>query len=106
REAVLSHSFDVDADADRGDFRFARWRINPDAGLLFDALTGDAVVAQCGDQHAFQLADVADDVAAERVAGKLDDGVADQLPRSVIGDVAAAIGAEQFDAAPGAFFGG
>ncbi len=57
----------------------------------------DAVVADRPNQHVFEIAHVAVDVAAIRV--QVDDRIADDLAGPVIGDVAAAAGFENLDAA-------
>src|SRR5512138_1900550 len=70
---------------------------DPDAGESFDAPGVDAVVARGTNQHVFEVADVAVDVAAIRP--EIDDGIPDDLAGSVVGDVAAASGLVHLDAA-------
>src|SRR5262245_22032377 len=82
-----------DADADRRKLVAA----DPDAGESFDAPGVDAVVARWTNQYLFEVADVAVDVAAIRP--EIHDGIADDLPGSVVGDVAAASGLVHLDAA-------
>ena len=82
-------------DADRGDLLLPR----PDADelLALPRLGGDAVVGQGADQHLLEVADVAPDVPP--VGAEVDDRIADELPRAVVGDLAAAIALGDLDAA-------
>ncbi len=84
-----------EVDADRGDLAPP----HPDADPL--ALAGgghDAVVGEQRDQRRRQVPDVAAQVAA--VGRQVEDGVADELAGAVVGDLAAAVGLDHFDAAP------
>ena len=65
--------------------------LDPDAGVLADAgRTGQAKVGQRLDHHLFEAVHVGG--PRGRVVGHRDDRVHHQLTRSVIGDVAAAVG--------------
>ncbi len=80
--------------------------LGPDAGEGGDAFTGDAEVAAGTDEHFFETADVCDGADARRGGAEVEDGIADELSGAVEGDIAAAVGFEQFDAAGGEGFAG
>ena len=82
-----------DADANRRQLVAA----DPDAGESVDAPGVDAIVARGTNQHVFEVADVAVNVAAIRP--EIHDGVPDDLAGSVVGDIAAASGLVHLDAA-------
>src|SRR5690606_16904496 len=77
--------------ADGGDFAVG----DPDAGLAVAAGGDEAEFADGVDQDLFQKAQVGVEVFA---GGEVDDGVADELAGAVVGDVAAAVGLDDFDA--------
>src|SRR5204862_73257 len=74
-------------DADRGDLVLAR----PDAHerLPLPCLRGYAIVGEGADEHLLEVAHVAADVAPVRA--EVDDRITHELPRPVIGDLAAAV---------------
>src|SRR5207244_13454582 len=99
REAVAGDPAG-DPDPDGGQF-FAS---HPDPGEAVHAARRDPVVARGSYEHVLEIAHVAMDVAA--VGIEIDDGVADELPWTVIRDVAAAAGLEDVHAARGERIGG
>jgi hypothetical protein len=87
----------ADVDADGGEFFFgdiAR-RLNPEAGFAGDAMGGDAEIGGRADHDFFEGADVPVNVAADGI--EIENGIADDLPGAVIGDVTAAIGFAELD---------
>src|SRR3954470_10912969 len=77
-------------DPDCGELVFATRGTGPDAGQALDPSRGDAEGGDGTDQDVLEVADIAMDIAAIRL--EIDDGVADELPRPVVGDVPAAPG--------------
>ena len=92
REAVARNPA-RDAYADRRELLLA----DPDAGQPFHPTSLDAVIGGGTDEDGFEVAHVAVDVAAARV--QVDDGITDELPGTVIGDVAAPAGLMDLDIA-------
>ena len=90
-------------------FRFGNraTRKRPDAGAARDPPGGHAVLACDADQHFLKPAHIVDHAQAsavgELVPAEVEDGIADQLPGAVIGDVAAALDRVHVDAARGQF---
>src|SRR5579883_1567476 len=108
REAVRGDAA-RDVHADGGDFLLGDGAAGdgPDAGASGDALRGDGEVSQGADEGFFEEADVVDGADAAVVQGEtaqVEDGVADELAGSVVGDVAAAVDLMDFDAAIGKEF--
>src|SRR5690606_25618703 len=68
----------------------------PDAGEPRHASGGDGEGGERADESFLDVADVAVQVAA--VGLEVQDGIADELSRAVIGDIPAAAGLEEFDA--------
>jgi len=97
REAVRRDPAARDAHADRGDLLAA----HPHARQAGLAARSDAEGGQCTEQRLLQVAYVAVHVAAVRL--EVQDGVADELTRPVVRDVAASSGLEQRDAHEPAF---
>ncbi len=97
---MFGHGAHVDAHADSADFRLASRGIDPHAGQARDRFASNAIVSQGADDDGFQIAHVTGDIGAQCFrTGQLDDRVGDKLPRTVIGDVAAAIHTQHVDAA-------
>src|SRR5262249_16115766 len=69
---------------------------DPHAGETGDALRGHAVLCDGANQHLFQIAHITVHVAAIRL--EVDDRVADELPGTVICDIAASTGLVHVDA--------
>src|SRR5688572_21142534 len=90
-EAVARHPA-RDADADGGELHVAY----PGAAEAFHASGCDPEVRGGANQHFLEIADVAVDVLAIRL--EVDDRIADQLPGTVEGDVAATPGLVDRDA--------
>jgi hypothetical protein len=67
----------------------------PDAGEALYALTDNAEVGTAADQDFFQSTDELYSADAGLKGAQVKDGIADQLPRAVEGDVAAAVALEQ-----------
>jgi hypothetical protein len=82
-------------DADRGDLRLP----HPDPHVLLPLppLGRDAKVGEGADQHLLEVLHIAPDIAP--VGRKVDDGIAHQLPRPVVGHVAAPVGLHHLHAA-------
>ena len=97
---------DVDSDGGNLPLADAAAGEGPDAGEFADALCGDAEVFAGVDEGFFHQPDkiygsqVGAAFAGE-VAAEVKDGVADELARAVIGDVASAVDLVDFDAALG-----
>src|SRR5262245_28021320 len=91
REPVTGHP-SRDSDSNRGKL----FLTYPDAGKAVDSLRGDAVICSDTNQHFLEIPDVAVYVAA--IGFQVDDGIADDLPRSMVGDIAAAAGFEHLNA--------
>src|SRR5262245_12590201 len=89
-EAVGRHPL-LHPDADRADLPVA----NPGAGHPLLTPRRDPVAGDAADHDLFQLEEVLLEVGVER--GQVEDGIADDLPRSVVGHVAAARGLDDFD---------
>jgi hypothetical protein len=91
---------------DGGDFLFRDGAAGdgPDAGASGDALRGDTEVGAGADEGFFEEADVLDGSEARVEAAQIEDGVADELSGSVVGDVASAIDLVDLDAAAGQQF--
>src|SRR5690242_14171339 len=66
-------SADVDADGRKLFFRNISGGLNPDAGLAWDAIGGDAEIGGGADHGLFQGADVPVNVAADQI--EIEDGV-------------------------------
>jgi hypothetical protein len=81
-----------DVHADRGDLALLDPHARELAALLRAATRGHAHLAQSGDQSPLQRRDVLDDVVDAH------DRVADQLPRPVVGHLAAAVGLDDVEA--------
>lgn len=64
--------------------------VDPDAGGVGVGVGGDVELGECVDDGGLEGADVL--VDAELGGVEVDDGVADELARAVVGDVAAAVG--------------
>ena len=91
-EAVARHpSRDPDADGRK------LFVADPRAGQSLDAPRFDPEIGGRLDQHFLEVADVAVHVAA--IGFQIEDRIANELPRTVIGDVAAAAGFMDVDAA-------
>jgi hypothetical protein len=88
----------ADVHADGGDFALA----HPDARQLRNAARLDTEIRQCVDQGLFNGSYVRAHVALP--FAQVQDGIADDLSRSVIGDVAAAVGGVEGDAGAGQEF--
>lgn len=88
----------ADVDADGGEFFLGDivGGLDPDAGLAGDAIGGDAEFSGGADHGFFERADVPVDVAADAI--EIENGIADDLARAVIGDVSATVGFAEFDA--------
>lgn len=76
----------------------------PDAGKLADALRGYGEVLAGQDECFFHQANKIDwsemrSALAGQVAAEVEDGIADELPRAVVGNISAAIDLVDFDAA-------
>ena len=69
--------------------------LDPDPGQAVDARRLDADGAECADQRLLEVAAVALHVLA--VAGEVEDRVADELARPVVGRLAAAVGLDDLD---------
>src|SRR3982751_1447311 len=95
-EAVAGHPAG-DADANRGQLVVSTGA-GPHAGQSFDAAGVDAVARGGPNQHFLEVAYVAMHVAAVRL--EVEDGIPDDLAGPMVGDVAAAAGLVDFDAAP------
>ena len=83
------------------DGRDLRGPVDPHARVAVEpGRTGEPEVGQRVDQHLLDRAHVGDGVghAAAPLAGHRQDRVADELARPVVGDVAAAVGADQLGA--------
>ena len=91
REPVAGHP-SGDSDPNRGKLFLA----DPDAGKAVNSLRGDAVICSGTNQHFLEIPDVAVHVAA--IGFQVEDGIADDLSRPVVGDVAAAAGLEDLNA--------
>ena len=76
--------------AQSSEFFFARRRIHPNAVLAIDSLPGDAEIDCCAEHHFFELLDVPPNIAS--MLSQIQYRIAHDLPRTVIGDVAAAVG--------------
>lgn len=81
----------ADADADRSDFPIA----DPDPGLVFIASGIDSPPGENPDQQFFQVPQVSVQIFSS--PGQVDQGVADQLTRAVIGNIAASGRLKKFD---------
>src|SRR5712671_5421910 len=68
----------------------------PNSGLAGFASCGNAEIAGCADHDFFEHTHVPDYIASN--SGEVEDRVADNLARSVIGDVATAAGFVKLDA--------
>ncbi len=90
----------VDAQGGNFLFRDGTSGHGPDAGAAGRALGQHAIVRTGANEHFFQLAQVLDDAQRRGEAAQMEDGITHQLPWSVIGDVASAVGLKQRDAAP------
>src|SRR5258708_7749052 len=99
RESVRCHPA-AEVHADGGDLAIT----GPNAGELGNASGFDAVIGEGIDDGLLEGADVGAHVALP--IAEVEDGVADELPGTVIGDVAAAVGGEEFDAGAVEDFGG
>lgn len=86
----------ADADAHRGEFGGGVVGTNPDAGRGGVSLGVDAKVSGGLDDGLFEKAHVG--VEAEVQAIEVEDGIADELARAVVGDIAAAVGFFEGDA--------
>ncbi len=86
----------ADVHADGGELFFRGRGGNPDAGLAGDAIGGDAEISRGADHDFFESANVPMNVLPD--ARKIEDGIADDLARTVVSDVSAAIGSVEFDA--------
>jgi len=90
----------ADVDADGGEFSFGGVRacagLDPDASLTGDAIRGDTEIGRGTDHGFFERADVPADVAFD--VAEIEDGIADDLAGTVVGDVSATIGRVEFDA--------
>ena len=73
------------ADAERGDFAF----LDPNAGEAFFARSGDVEVGEGADEGFFEVAEVGVEVFA--TGGEVEDGVADELSRAVVGGLTATV---------------
>ena len=87
-----------DSDTDRGKFSLA----DPHAREAGTSPGGDVVVRGGAYEHLLEIADVAVHIAAIRF--QIEDGVADDLSRPVVGNVASTARFEHFDAARGKRF--
>jgi len=83
----------ADVDADAGDL--PRRRRQPDPGEPFDTHGLELERRQCADQRLFEVAAVLLHVLP--VAPQIEDRVADELARGVVGGLAAAVGPEDHD---------
>src|SRR5438309_10206806 len=81
-----------DLDTDGHDLAIAE----PDARIAGEPARRDPEVGEGVDQATLEVAQVETDI---RLAAEVEDRIADQLPRSMVGDVAAAIDLEAGDAA-------
>lgn len=90
----------VETDPDGGDLGSS----HPDAGVSGEAFTLETVVGEDADDHFFEGAQVPAHGALP--LGEVEDGVGDELSGAVAGDIAAAVGLDDLDAAPGIFFAG
>ncbi len=95
-----------DMDADGGDFFLlnAASGNRPDAGSPGDALCHHAEVAAGTDEDFFEQTNIIHwtkmgTFFAGQIAAQIDDRVADELARAMVGDIAASIDLVQFDAA-------
>ena len=79
---------------DRGDL--SGWPLEPDSGQPLDPRRIDAERRQRPDQSLLQVSAVALDVLA--VPCQVEDRIADELPRPVVGRLAAAVGLDDLDA--------
>ena len=106
-EAVRGDALrDVDADGSDLFLKDAAPGEGPDTGALADALGHDAEVAAGADKNLFEQTNVVDRTEvraflAGEVAAEVDDGIADELARAVVGDVSTAIDFVEFDSALG-----
>ena len=85
----------ADVHADRADLGAA----HPDARTFRNAARLDAEIRECIDERLFDGPYVRTHVALP--FAQVHDGIADDLPRSVIGDVAAAVGGMESDTGAG-----
>ena len=75
----------ADADAESGDFAL----FDPDAGESFFARSGDVEVGEGADEGFFEIAEVGVEVFSS--GGEVEDGVADELSRAVVGGLTATV---------------
>lgn len=92
-----------DVDADGGDFFLGDCAggKGPDAGASGNALGGNAKVRAGADEGFFEEADVVDGSKSRGKATEIEDGIADELAGTMIGDVASAVDFVDCDAAAG-----
>src|SRR5581483_10950242 len=92
RVAVRGDPFG-DVDADRGDL--ARGALQPDAGEAFDPRRLEPERRESPDDRLLEITAVLLDVLA--VPRQVEDRVANELPRAVVGGLAAAVGLDDLD---------
>jgi hypothetical protein len=90
---TMSRNAATQADANRGDLAVA----NPDAGASGRPLSHDTEAVKGADQHFLKAAHVL--ARAEAAALQVENWIPDNLPRAMEGDVAAAVGFDDFGAA-------
>src|SRR3954471_9991853 len=79
--------------------RVRRSSLRPNAGAPSDALGGDAEIGTAADESLFEATNKIHGADFGREAAQIANGVADQLARSVQGDVTSPIGLVNFYAA-------
>src|SRR5690606_12526520 len=94
-EAVGSDPAGRNPDSDRRELSV----VDPDAGEALDAASLYSQIEKSEDQDLLEIAEIPVEVAS--LHWKLQDGVADQLARSVVGDIATAPDAVDLDPATG-----
>src|SRR5579864_681340 len=80
----------ADADADGSDLLLPARRAGPCARQARQAPGGDPERGHGANQHVFEVANIPMDVAP--IGSQIEDRIADELTRTVVGDVAAAAG--------------